>query len=110
MSEVKHVAIPVPPNDRLVLELIAPAETKTAGGLFIPESKASDKDAVLKYRVVQVGPGLWTTDGLRRCRPLYSVGDIVLCNKPPEFREYTWCGRRLTVMNEADILGGYTEG
>ncbi len=102
--------IPVPPNDRLVLELMGPVEERTAGGLYVPETAAGAKDAVLRYKVVQVGPGLWSTDGLRRCGVLYSVGDVVLCNKPPEFREYKWCGRTLTVLNEADVLGGYSEG
>ncbi len=101
--------IPVPPNDRLVLELLEQQEEKTAGGLIMPATSAGKNDAVLRYRVVQVGPGLWSTDGLRRCPVMYGVGDVVLCNPPPAFREFSWEGRKLTVLNEADVLAGYKE-
>lgn len=107
MSEAK--VIPVPPNDRLVLEKLEEQETRSAGGIYMPSTSQNKNDAVLRYRVVQVGPGLWSTDGLRRCPIMYGVGDVVLCNKPPEFREYQWMGRTLTVLNEGDVLGGYKD-
>lgn len=105
-----ETVVPVPPNDRLVLELLGPVEEKTAGGIYLAGGALDGNDAVLRYRVVQVGPGLWSTDGLRRCPVMYGIGDVVLCNKPPDFREYAWGGRNLTVLNEADVLGGYREG
>lgn len=102
--------IPVPANDRYALVLLERvSERKTAGGLFIPETASADPEAVLRYKVVAAGPGLWSSDGMRRCVPMYAVGDTVLCNKPPAFREYQWEGETVVVVNEGDILGGYRE-
>lgn len=88
-----------PLDDRIVVR-IAVAEEKTAGGLFIPGSAATQPD---RGEVMAKGPGHRNKKG--RLRPLdVEVGDTVL------FPQYTGtkisiAGEDFLIMREEDVLG-----
>jgi chaperonin GroES len=65
-----------PLDDRIVVEPLE-AETKTAGGILIPDSA---KEKPQKGKVVAVGPGKLLDDG-KRATPAVKKGDIVLYAK-----------------------------
>ncbi len=65
-----------PLQDRIVVDVYE-AETRTAGGLFIPDT-ATEKPT--RARVVAVGPGVVTEDG--KDKPMYiKPGDEVIFRK-----------------------------
>jgi chaperonin GroES len=89
-----------PLADRIVVKL-SPAETKTPGGIFIPQ-KAQEKP--VEGRVVAVGPGAHK-DG--KLHPLaLKKGDRVLFGKYSGV-EVTVDGEELTILHEADVIGVY---
>lgn len=88
-----------PLQDRVLIRRVDP-ETKTPGGIFIPDT-AQEKP--VEGEVVAVGPGIRDRDG--KLIPLdVKSGDRVLFGK--------WSGtavkldgEELMIMNEADIMG-----
>ncbi|MDR3478044.1 MAG: co-chaperone GroES [Gammaproteobacteria bacterium] len=88
-----------PLSDRVVIEP-REMETKTAGGIFIPDT--ADKDKPIQGTVIAVGNGKYV-DG--KLLPLQvKVGDIVL------FGKYAGTNVKLEeneflVMREEDIMG-----
>ena len=82
-----------PLADRVLIEA-APAETKTAGGIIIPDTA---KEKPLRGEVVAVGPG---KDG-----NLMTVqkGDLVLYGKYAG-QEFSYQGEEFLIMREDDIL------
>jgi len=81
----------LPLFDRVLIRRIA-AETKTAGGVLLPETAQSKTNL---GNVVAVGSGLRTADGKVLPLPV-SVGDEVVL---PEFG-----GQKLTLDNEDFLL------
>lgn len=82
-----------PLADRVVVEP-RPAETKTAGGLYIPDTA---KEKPQQGTVVAVGPG-------KKDEPMeVSVGDIVLYGKYAG-TEVSVDGKDYLVMKQSDIL------
>ena len=65
-----------PLEDRLVVKPLE-AETKTASGLFLPESA---KDRPMQGKVVSIGPGKLLDSG-ERMQPGVKKGDTVLFGK-----------------------------
>jgi chaperonin GroES len=63
----------VPLADRVLVRRVMPV-TKTAGGIFIPESNVTKSN---DGEVLAVGPGMTTRDG-QTIKPPVSVGDMVL--------------------------------
>ncbi|MFV0530788.1 MAG: co-chaperone GroES [Flavobacteriales bacterium] len=87
MSQIKPLA------DRVVIEPQA-AETKTAGGIIIPDNS---KEKPQKGKVVAVGPG-------KKDEPItVKKGDIVLYGKYSG-TELNWEGNDLLIMKESEIL------
>ena len=87
-----------PLADRVLIEP-NPAEEKTAGGLFIPDTA---KEKPSKGEVVAVGPGKHADDG--KLVPMaVKVGDMVLFNKYAG-TEVKIDGAEHLVMREDDIL------
>lgn len=88
-----------PLSDRIVVEP-KELETKTAGGIFIPDT--ADKDKPMRGTVVAVGTGKFV-DG--KLQPLQvKVGDEIL------FGKYAGTGVKLEakdylVMREDDVMG-----
>lgn len=89
-----------PLQDRLVVE-VTPNETKTAGGLYIPDTSVPEGNR--KGKVVAVGQGKANKKG--NIRPLdVRLGDLVL------FAEYSGedvelNGRPCKILRESDVLG-----
>ncbi len=89
----------IPLHDRLVVKQHDP-ETKTAGGIVIPDT--ADKDKPMRGKVVAVGPGKYI-DG--KVQPLQvKVGDEIL------FGKYAGTNIKLDdkeylVMREEDVMG-----
>ena len=88
-----------PLQDRVLIRRVDP-ETKTAGGIFIPDT-AQEKP--MEGEVVAVGPG--TRDDAGKLHPLdVKAGDRVLFGK--------WSGtevkldnEELLIMKESDVMG-----
>jgi len=70
LSQLKKL---VPLADRVLVRRVLPV-TKTAGGIFIPESNVTKSN---DGEVLAVGPGFTTRDG-QTIKPPVSVGDTVL--------------------------------
>jgi chaperonin GroES len=88
-----------PLQDRVLIRRVV-AETKTAGGIFIPDT-AQEKP--VEGEVLAIGPGKRGDDG--KLHPLdIKTGDRVLFGKWSG-SEIKLAGEDLIVMNETDILG-----
>lgn len=87
-----------PLADRVIVEA-SPAETKTAGGLYIPDTA---KEKPQKGKVVAVGTG-------KKDEPLtVKVGDSVLYGKYAG-TEITVDGKDYLIMKEADLFAVFTK-
>ena len=88
-----------PLEDRILVKPLD-AETKTASGLFLPESA---KEKPLRGKVLAAGQGKLQDDG--KIRPLaVKEGDIVLFGKYAG-TEIKMNGEEQTILREDDILG-----
>jgi len=88
-----------PLHDRIIVERLE-EETKTAGGIIIPDSA---KEKPQQGKVVAVGKGKKTEDG--KVLPLdVKVGDKVLFGKYAG-TEVKIDGKELLMMREEDIMG-----
>jgi len=72
-TALKSIKSLAPLLDRILVQRIK-AETKTAGGIFLPESSVKELN---EARVLAVGPGGIDKDG-KRVSPSVAVGDKVL--------------------------------
>src|SRR5579863_2930268 len=88
-----------PLQDRVLIRCVEP-ETKTSGGIFIPDT-AQEKP--MAGEVVAVGPG--ARDEAGRLHPLdVKAGDRVLFGKWSG-TEVNLDGEDLMIMKESDIMG-----
>lgn len=88
-----------PLGDRLVVERIE-EETKTAGGIIIPDSaKEKPKQAV----VLAVGPGAKDDNGKRIAIDV-TVGDVVLFTQWAG-NEIKIEGKEYLILKESDVIG-----
>jgi chaperonin GroES len=87
-----------PLHDRVVIERIE-AESKTAGGIIIPDT-AKEKPA--EGKVIAIGAGARDEDGKRIAMDV-KVGDRVLFAKWG-VTEVKIAGKELTILKESDIL------
>ena len=93
-----------PLQDRVVIKRLE-TESKTKGGLFIPETA---KEKPVEGRVVAVGSGKATKDG--KVRPLaVQIGDTVLFGKYSG-TEVKLDGVEHVLLREDDILAVTGEG
>ncbi len=88
-----------PLHDRVLLRRLE-SETKTAGGILIPDT-AKEKPA--EGEVIAVGTGIRDDKG-NMIELAVSVGDIVLFSKWSG-TEVTIDGEELLVVKESDIMG-----
>lgn len=88
-----------PTDDHIVVEPVE-HETKTASGLYIPET--SSKERPQKGKVVAVGPGKLTDDGKRMPMGV-KEGDMVLFSKygPTEVK---LDDKEILILNMSDVL------
>jgi chaperonin GroES len=88
-----------PLQDRIIVKRVE-EETKTAGGIFIPETA---KEKPQRGQIIAVGNGKKTEDG--KVIPIdVKVGEIVLFGKYAG-TEIKVDGDELLIMREDDILG-----
>ncbi len=87
-----------PLADRVVVKPL-PAEDKTKGGLFVPDTA---KERPQQGEVVAVGPGRVTDDG-KRIPAEVKVGDKVLYGKYTG-AEVNYEGTEYLIMRESDIF------
>ncbi|HWA43312.1 MAG TPA: co-chaperone GroES [Hypericibacter adhaerens] len=88
-----------PLHDRVVVRRVE-EETKTAGGIIIPDTA---KEKPMQGEVVAVGPGARGEDG--KLIPLdVKAGDIILFGKWSG-TEVKLDGQELLIMKESDIMG-----
>jgi chaperonin GroES len=87
-----------PLADRVIIRPLE-AETKTSGGIFIPDSAVQKPQ---KGEVVAAGPGKLDESG--KIIPLtLKVGDTVLYGKYAG-TEVTFDGQEYTIMRESDVF------
>lgn len=88
-----------PLHDRVLVERVA-EDTKTAGGIIIPDS-ATEKPS--EGMVISVGPGIRKDDGTVAALDV-KKGDRVLFGKWGG-TEVKIDGKELLIMKESDIMG-----
>ncbi|MGE0431854.1 MAG: co-chaperone GroES [Planctomycetota bacterium] len=88
----------IPLDDRIVIKPTE-AETKTAGGIILPDTA---KDKPTSGTVVAVGPGKLTDDG-KRIEPSVKVGDTVIYGKYSG-NEIKIDGVEHKIVRESEIL------
>ena len=89
-----------PLHDRVIVRRIDASETKTSGGLFIPDTA---KEKPQEGEVVAVGKGKLLENG-NRVEPDVKAGDRVLFGKYSG-TEVKLDGEELLIMREDEILG-----
>jgi chaperonin GroES len=87
-----------PLNDRVLVKRLE-EETKTAGGLFIPDSA---KEKPTRGKIIAVGNGKSNDDGVRKALDV-KAGDLILFGKYAG-TEIKVDGEDLIIMREDDIL------
>jgi chaperonin GroES len=87
-----------PLADRVIIRPLE-AETKTSGGIIIPDSA---KEKPQKGEVIAVGPGKFDDSGKIVALSL-KIGDNVLYGKYSG-TEVTFEGNEYTIMRESDVL------
>ncbi len=93
-----------PMQDRIIVERIE-EETKTAGGIIIPDTVSKEKPQ--EGKVIAAGKGKMTPEG--KLLPLdVKVGDRVLFGKYAG-SEIKVDGKEYLIMREDDILGVITK-
>ena len=93
-----------PLEDRILIKPLDP-ETKTASGIYLPESA---KEKPMQGEVLAVGPGGRGEDG--KLIPMgVAVGDRVLFGKWSG-TEVKLDGDELLIMKESDIMGVLEDG
>lgn len=88
-----------PLHDRVLVERVK-EESKTAGGIIIPDTA---KEKPSEGKVVAVGPGVRGDDGKFVALDV-KKGDVVLFGKWGG-TEVTIDGKELLIMKESDIMG-----
>jgi chaperonin GroES len=88
-----------PLGDRVVVRRIE-EETKTSGGIIIPDTA---KEKPSQGEIIAVGPGARDEDG-ERIAPEVKVGEIILFGKWSG-TEVKIDGEELLIMKESDIMG-----
>lgn len=88
-----------PLADRLVVERIE-EDTKTAGGIIIPDSA---KEKPKQAKVLAVGPGAKDNNG-KRIEVDVKVGDVVLFTQWSG-SEIKIDGKEYLVLKESDVIG-----
>lgn len=87
-----------PLNDRVLVKRLE-EETKTAGGLFIPDSA---KEKPTRGKIIAAGNGKSNDDGVRKALDV-KAGDTILFGKYAG-TEIKLDGEDLIIMREDDIL------
>lgn len=87
-----------PLNDRVLVKRLE-EETKTAGGLFIPDSA---KEKPTRGKIIAAGNGKSNDDGVRKALDV-KAGDLILFGKYAG-TEIKIDGEDLIIMREDDIL------
>src|SRR5215470_14504355 len=88
-----------PLGDRVVVRRIE-EETKTAGGIIIPDTA---KEKPSQGEIIAVGPGALDDNG-KRVAPEVKVGDVILFGKWSG-TEVKIDGEELLIMKESDVMG-----
>ncbi len=88
-----------PLHDRVVVESLD-SESKTAGGIIIPDTA---KEKPMQGKIVSVGPGIHDSDG-NLVSLSVKKGDIVLYGKWSG-TEVKIDGKDLLIMRESDVMG-----
>ena len=89
-----------PLHDRVIIKRIEDSESKTAGGLFIPDSA---KEKPQEGEVIAAGEGKYKEDGTRQTLDV-KAGDRVLFGKYSG-SEIKLDGEEFIIMREDEILG-----
>ena len=92
--------MPVRPLEDRILVKPLEAETKTASGIFLPESA---KEKPMQGKVVTTGPGKLLDNG-ERVKPGVKKGDVVVYGKYSG-TEVKIDGDEFVILREDDILG-----
>ena len=93
------MSLPLKPHGNRVILIRDPAETRSLGGIVIPDIA---QDRPHRGVVIAVGDGLLNAEGINE-RPAVSLGDEVLYQRDYG-TEILIGGREFTIVNGANIL------
>lgn len=101
----------IKPDGARVVVRVDTAETRTKGGILIPET-AKDRRTTLTGRIIAVGPGGMMAESFekwvfRECK--HKLGERVLFGKYVGHEAYSDSKETLFVVEEKDILGTVSE-
>lgn len=103
MAKADKAATLRPLDDRIVVEP-QEAESKTAGGILLPDSA---KEKPQQGKVVAAGPGKLSETGQRLAMSV-KVGDTVLYGKYSG-SDVEVAGKEIKIMRESELLGKITK-
>lgn len=103
MAKADKAATLRPLDDRIVVEP-QEAESKTAGGILLPDSA---KEKPQQGKVVAAGPGKLGENGQRLAMSV-KVGDTVLYGKYSG-SDVEVAGKEIKIMREGELLGKLTK-
>jgi chaperonin GroES len=99
MAAKPAIKTTIKPLDDRVVVTRTEAETKTSGGIFLPENA---KEKPTQGKVLAVGPGKLLDNGTRST-PSVAANDIILFGKYSG-TEITVDGVEVIILRESDIL------
>jgi chaperonin GroES len=99
LSEITSMSAVRPLEDRILIKPLEP-ETKTASGIFLPETA---KDRPMQGKVVALGPGKMLDSG-KRLTPSIKVGDTVVFGKYAGTEVEIKNAKHL-IVRESELLG-----
>lgn len=91
-----------PLNDGVIAKRVE-SETKTAGGIIIPDTA---KEKPVEAEVVAVGPGKLLDDGKHK-KMQVKVGDRIVFKRFNSNEVIKFSGEEYLILNEAEILAVY---
>jgi chaperonin GroES len=94
-----NVQVAKPLGDRVLIK-VTEAETKTSGGIILPDSVTMED--VKTATVISVGDGLFTNNGVQIPMSV-KIGDTVICS-PYGGTEVTLSGEKYLLIRESELL------
>jgi len=90
-----------PIGAHILIRIPREVETKTDGGLYLPQTR---QQGAMEAEVVAVGPGGYTSAGVL-VPPKLEKGDHVLIPVIPQGSHFTMEGERYVFMKESEVYG-----
>lgn len=101
-----NIFAPTPNGDRYACICLDPGERSTSGGLILPTAHSQK---MMRWLIVSVGPGKWSSDGSQRLKPQFRAGDVVVGYKLTTYQKIPGSkasmGRDIFIIAEENLFG-----